>query len=185
MTYDGSIRSFGRQLLAESTINQLLEALETAENQYFRLVLLVGEAGSCKTAMLRAVAATFGAAVINVNLKLAEELLELTSSQRTLQLPQILKQIVAESPDPVILDNIEILFDTRLMQDPLRLLQGASRNRTVLASWNGSKSSVGLQYADSGHHEFRSYDTNDLLIVVMDSPARKDIVNNNKGETQA
>jgi hypothetical protein len=37
----------------------------------------------------------------------------------------------------VLLDNIELLFDVHLKQDPLRLLQGLSRNKTVVATWNG------------------------------------------------
>ncbi|MEN6474686.1 MAG: BREX-3 system P-loop-containing protein BrxF, partial [Syntrophaceae bacterium] len=37
----------------------------------------------------------------------------------------------------VLLDNIEILFDVSLKQDPLRLLQGLSRNTTLVAAWSG------------------------------------------------
>ncbi len=46
--------------------------------------------------------------------------------------------IAAVPGDVVLLDNLEILFDTALEVEPLRLLQVSSRNRTIVASWNGS-----------------------------------------------
>jgi hypothetical protein len=64
---------------------------------------------------------------------------DLTERQRALQLPSLLMDIVNDAAgDVVLLDNIEILFDVSLKQDPLRLLQGLSRNKTVVAAWNGS-----------------------------------------------
>ena len=38
----------------------------------------------------------------------------------------------------MLLDHLEILFDPALEQDPLRLLQGVSRDRTVVAAWPGT-----------------------------------------------
>ena len=35
----------------------------------------------------------------------------------------------------ILLDNIEVIFDVALKQDPLRLLQRLSRNKTVVAAW--------------------------------------------------
>lgn len=151
--------------LIQDTIRQSLQA---AEGLYHRLVLLVGESGSGKTNVLRDVAEQYGASVINVNLALSSELLELTAKQRSLRLPSILDQIVNSELSPVILDNIEILFDKDLKQDPLRLLQGISRNRAVVASWNGTVTSGRLLYAEPGHPEYRNYETADALIVNME-----------------
>jgi hypothetical protein len=74
----------------------------------------------------------------------------------------------------VVLDNLEILFDKHLKQDPLRLLQGISRNRSVLASWNGTTAGGRLIYAETGHPEYRSYDLADTLIVGMDGTSTVD-----------
>ncbi|QSR86099.1 hypothetical protein EM20IM_06185 [Candidatus Methylacidiphilum infernorum] len=53
----------------------------------------------------------------------------------TLQLPQLLGDIVGEDPGQLLLldnmDNIEILFDVHLKQDPLHLLQGLFGSNTV------------------------------------------------------
>ena len=150
---------------------KIRQSLQAAEELYHRLVLLVGETGSGKTGVLRDVAEELGASVININLALAGELLELTAKQRSLRLPGILDQIAARDRSPVVLDNLEILFDKDLKQDPLRLLQSLSRNRTVLASWNGLVNCGRLLYAEAGHPEYRSYESIDALIVGMDGTA--------------
>lgn len=154
--------------MADSIHDKIRHSLQAAEGLYHRLVLLVGEKGSGKTNVLRDVAEQYGASVINVNLALSSELLELTAKQRSLRLPSILDQIVNSELSPVILDNIEILFDKDLKQDPLRLLQGISRNRAVVASWNGTVTSGRLLYAEPGHPEYRNYETADALIVNME-----------------
>jgi hypothetical protein len=145
-----------------------IKCIRCAEGLYHRLVLLVGVAGSGKTGVLRDVADELGTSVINVNLGLSSELLELTAKQRSLRLPGILDQIVDQTQTPVLLDNLEILFDRDLQQDPLRLLQTISRNRVVVASWNGTMNSGKLLYAETGHPEYRSYDSIDALIVEME-----------------
>ena len=49
----------------------------------------------------------------------------------------------------ILLDNIELLFAVELAQDPLRLLQSLSRNRTVIASWPGTFDGQSLTYAET------------------------------------
>ncbi|WPL18256.1 hypothetical protein Thiowin_03320 [Thiorhodovibrio winogradskyi] len=173
----------------------ITRALQAAENLYHRLVLLVGETGSCKTSVLQEIAKQSGTSVVNVNLALSVELLELTAKQRSLRLPGILEKVIrgegrwsdlgtsiegrgaskesyslAPHPSslaPVVLDNTEILFDKDLQQAPLRLLQSISRNRAVVASWNGIMNSGSLMYTETGHPEYRGYDSVDALIVEM------------------
>ncbi len=171
--------------MAELIHDKIKRSLQAAEGMYHRLVLLVGEAGSGKTGVLREVAEEFGSSVINVNSALSEELLELTAKQRSLRLSDILDQVAGRAQSPVVLDNLEILFDKDLQQDPLRLLQGISRNRAVVASWNGIMKSGRLLYAEIGHPEYRSYDPADVLIVGMDSAATVDSAKNNREAGQA
>lgn len=171
--------------MAEPIHDKIKRSLQAAEGLYHRLVLLVGETGTGKTGVLRDVAQDFGTSVININLALSSELLELTAKQRTLRLPGILDQIAVKAQSPVVLDNIEILFDKDLKQDPLRLLQGISRNRAVVASWNGTMTSKRLLYAETGHPEYRSYDSVDALIVGMDGSATVGEAKNNREAGQA
>lgn len=147
---------------------KVTQFLKAAEGRYCRLVLLVGENGSGKTAVLRDVADELGIQVINVNLELSRKLLELTAKQRTLHLPRLLNEIAEKGDSTLMLDNLEILFDKELKQDPLRLLQGISRNHSVVASWNGKATGKKLTYATADHTEYLKYDQVDALIVGMD-----------------
>lgn len=166
--------------MVEAIQDKIKRSILAAEGLYHRLVLLVGETGSGKTGILRDIAKEIGSHVVNVNLALSGELLELTAKQRSLRLPGILDQIADQAQSPVVLDNLEILFDKDLQQDPLRLLQGISRKRLVVASWNGVINSGRLLYAEIGHPEYRSYDSVDALLVGMDGSATVDLAKNNK-----
>jgi hypothetical protein len=171
--------------MADPIHDKIKRSLHAAEGLYHRLVLLVGGTGSGKTGVLRDLAAEFGTSLLNVNLALSSELLELTTKQRVLKVQGLLDKIADNAQAPVILDNLEILFDKDLKQDPLRLLQGISRNRAVVASWNGTMTSGRLLYAETGHPEYRSYDSVDALIVGMDGKATVDSAKNNREAGQA
>ena len=83
-----------------------------------------------------------------------------------MRVARLLDDIVKQAAsDVVLLDNIEMLFAGELAQDPLRLLQGLSRNRTIVASWPGSFDGQTLTYAEPGHCEFKKYVAPQAVIV--------------------
>ena len=166
--------------MAEAIQEKLRQSLRAAEELYHRLVLLVGESGSGKTEVLREFAEEIGTEVININLLLSAELLGLSETQRGLHLPEILDKIVDKEETTVVLDNIEILFDQRLKQDPLKLLQLMSRNRAVVAAWNGKIEQGRLIYAETGHPEYRQCDGKELLFVGMNGTATIDSAHKNE-----
>jgi hypothetical protein len=61
--------------------------------------------------------------------------------------------------------RIEVLFDVSLKQDPLRLLQGLSRNKTVVAAWSGSIDGEHMVYATPDHSEYKRYPIRDSPVV--------------------
>lgn len=149
---------------------QLDEAVRQAASQYFRLVILAGPPGSGKTAALQSLARRGVGTVLNVNLELCKRMLELTRTQRSRQVAPLLKELIHAAPgDVVLLDNLEILFDTSLEVEPLRLLQAASRNRTVVATWNGGFQSGTLTYAEPGHPEFTQLKQTDAVVICVGS----------------
>ena len=152
-------------------MRRIKQSLQIADGLYHRLVLLVGESGSGKTELLRRFAGEIGTEVININLMLSSELLGLSEKQRVLHLPDILYNLVDTKHAMVVLDNIEILFDKCLKQDPLKLLQLISRNHSVVAAWNGKIEQQRLTYAETGHPEYRQYDGKELLLVRMNGTA--------------
>lgn len=134
---------------------------------------MVGHTGSGKTAALRALCEREGLPYVNLNLILSERLLEYPSKARPLRLRGVLDEVLAkEEAEVVVLDNIEILFDPGLKQNPLLLLRLASRNRTIVASWNGDASGRTLSYAAAGHPEYRRYNEIDAILVRADRDTR-------------
>ena len=151
---------------------RVIERIGRAANLYHRLVLVVGAAGSGKTGALREAAERTGAPLVNVNLELSRRLLDLTGRQRALRTQDLLHDIAGEAGgDVVLLDNLELLFDPALRQDPLRLLRGLSRHRSVAASWNGSVEDGHVRHAAPGHPEYRCYLLDGVLAVRAEAPA--------------
>ena len=152
--------------MAEPLADRVIRRIGQAAELYHRLVMLVAPAGAGKTAALQDVHERTAAPLVNVNLELSRRMLDLTERQRALQLPRLLAEIVgASAANVVLLDNVEVLFDVSLKQDPLRLLQGLSRNKTVVAAWSGTIDGEHMVYATPDHPEYKRYPLRDLLVV--------------------
>jgi ATP-dependent helicase/nuclease subunit A len=105
---------------------------------------------------------------VNLNLSLSTKLLKLTVYERQLYLQQILQRIISnEKGDALLLDNTEILFDTKLAQDPIRCLNSISRERIIIASWSGTYVNNKLSYAEPSHPEFYENETENLQAIIQ------------------
>ena len=83
---------------------------------------------------------------------------------------RILGQILQGARSGIaILDNLEILFSMDLKLDPLRLLQGLSRSRTIVAAWPGFFDGDTLRYGEPSHPEYRRETKPDVIIVTCGS----------------
>jgi hypothetical protein len=177
--------------MAEPLADKVISQIDQVAEWYHRLILVVAPAGAGKTAVLRSIRARTRAPLLNLNLELSRRLLDLTERQRALQLPRLLSVLVTQplscevEPPPatppecepeianlnttqaemILLDNIEVLFDVSLRQDPLRLLLGLSRQKTIIAAWSGAIDGEYLIYAAPDHPEYRRYPISDFLAV--------------------
>ena len=83
---------------------------------------------------------------------------------------RILAQIINGYPEPVLtVDNIELLFEPSLQQEPLALLQELSRNKSLIVAWGGSYDEQRrvLTYAEPGHPEYRRCERPEVVVVTM------------------
>jgi len=152
--------------------DKIMTMIDQAAELYHRLIIVASSTGTGKTQALRDVSKKIHASLINVNLELSRRMLDLTERQRTLQLPRILSDIVnLAKTDVILLDNIELLFDASLRQDPTRLLQGLSRNKTIVAAWSGSLMGENIVYATPDHPEYMRYPIKDFLVVCQEGTA--------------
>jgi hypothetical protein len=148
--------------------DQIRERLSGIAENYSRLVLLVGYSGSGRTTALRGLADSENVPLLNVGTEVSLRLLDMGERQRILQLPTLLEELLAPLPRKLtLLDNTEVLFNPVLKQDPLRLLQRLSRDRTIVAAWLGNVEHSHLTYAEPGHPEFRRYSSDELLIASL------------------
>ena len=145
--------------------NEILKVIESAQMLYHRLILVVGIPGSGKTQAIRKVAKAFETNVWNINYELSKRLLDYSQKSRGRETSIILRELLDSSNKPVFFDNTEILFDKSLGQNPLLLLQGLSRNNTIVATWDGSVLGHNLTYAEPNHPEYQRYSTNNLIII--------------------
>jgi hypothetical protein len=151
-------------------LHDLQRALATADDGYYRLVLLVGTPQSGKTARLHELARETGHPLVSLGGRAALSLLEYGDHQRRQRVSGIVAELVAEAAEPigasvVLLDDIELLFAPSLAVDPLRLLQTLARNRIVVASWSGTLVGDTLSYADPAHPEYRTYRAPEAILV--------------------
>jgi predicted ATPase len=156
----------------EPVADKVIQRINEASSLYYRLIMLVAPFDAGKTAVLQEVHERTSAPLININLELSRIMLDLTERERALHLPFILSEVVDKSVSYlVLLDNIEILFDGSLMLDPLRLLQGLSRNKTVVVALSGSIEGNYLVYATPDHPEYKRYPLHDFLLVNQEALA--------------
>jgi len=157
-------------LLYEKVISEIKYWIERLNPAYarYRLLFLVGQSGSGKTYVLRTLAAQKRYPCLNLNLLLSKALLKVPLPRRPRELPKILQNILAKvTEDVVLLDNTELLFEPSLYQDPLRLLENLSRNKTIIASWHGDFDGKTLTYAEPGHPEWKKYQGVNAIVVPL------------------
>ncbi|MEW5957229.1 MAG: BREX-3 system P-loop-containing protein BrxF [Chloroflexota bacterium] len=152
--------------MSEPLADQIIQKIDEVATLYHRLVLVVAPSGGGKTRALREVSQRTGFPYLNLNLELSRQLLDMTERQRLMRVSRLLGDMVnAQVAQAVLLDNTEFLFDPALQQNPLLLLQNISRNKVVVAAWNGTLEKDHLTYASPDHPEYHRYPARDLVIV--------------------
>ncbi len=162
----------------ELFLDRILDRIYQARELYYRLVLIVGPAGSGKTCILSTLSKKMSIPVVNLNLELSARLLKTTGFYKVTHLLDLIEDICAQvQGDMVLLDNTELLFEPMLRNDPLRLLQKLSRKRTLVVSWNGKIERQHLIYATPEHPSFRQYNLkpDEFLLIYLNGESSHEI----------
>ena len=147
-------------------IDQLERLIAEVQDLQHRLVLIVGTPGGGKSALLRLLGERHSTVPINLSAVLGRKLLEVPQRQRRLQVGSLFREVVASYPTnaPLLLDNIELLFDSTLAVSPLDLLRQRAASRLVVATWPGELRGDRLVYAEMGHPEHQDYPTQGQVV---------------------
>ena len=136
---------------------QLIETVRASRDAYYKLTVIAGSSGSGKTRLLNLVASELKLPILNLSLLLSQRLLGLTRRQRPLQAEEAATELIDEHiQSGLCLDNTEILFDSTLRLNPLVFLQDISRNRLIIASWDGPLDAGELRFGYASHTDFFS-----------------------------
>ncbi|MHB8252668.1 MAG: BREX-3 system P-loop-containing protein BrxF [Acidiferrobacter sp.] len=132
-----------------------------------KLILLIGPPRVGKTALLAAFGKLVEAEPLNVGPELGRRLAVIPRKQRHLQASTELRVLADKHAkgDLLLMDNIELLFDTSLQLNPLELLKRHAHSKRVVAVWPGKLRDGRLTYADMGHSEYRDYATEGLVAM--------------------
>jgi len=150
----------------QSLSEMVIEQIHNASKRYHQLVLAVAPYDLEVTNFMAELSKKRQYPYINVNLTLSRALLDYSIRERISKLIPVLEEVVSEKKaQAILLDNIEILFEPSLKQDPLRCLEQLSRNQTIVANWRGIYSNGTLTYSEPGHPEYKFYSAVDTLIV--------------------
>ena len=157
--------------MQSTTYEKILTSIEDSKILYQKLILLVGKSGSGKTGILNKIHTDLNVPLINVNLELSFRLLDLPIKKRSSKLSKIFFEIVNDiQSDTILIDNIEILFDKSLQQNPLSLLQNVSKNTVIVSSWNGDIEDGKLVYAIPEHQEYWAYQVENVGTIIDINP---------------
>jgi len=136
---------------------QVLDLIRATRGAYHKLTIIAGPSGAGKTRLLNQLATDLQLPCINLSLLLSQRLLSQTRRQRALKAEEVATEVVDEHlQSGLCLDDTELLFDSTLRLNPLTFLQDISRNRLIVASWNGPIAGGELRFAYAGHPDFFS-----------------------------
>lgn len=131
-----------------------------------KLILLVGPRCSGKTQLLRQLGAKLNIKPLNVGLELGCRLAATPNNKRGLSAGKLLREIADKEPtdDPLLLDNLELLFEPSLQISPLDLVRRLAHSKRVVAVWPGELRGDRLVYADMNHPEHRDYSCDGVVV---------------------
>lgn len=147
-------------------LENLQQRLLDVEQLQHKLILLVGGTAEGRTALLGALQAEHIAAPLHLGVALASALAELPQRERHLQTGTLLRAVAqSHSPSgPLLIDGIELLFDTSLKVNALDLLKRQSLARPVVAAWPGEWRNGRVTYATLGHPEHQDHAADGAII---------------------
>ena len=76
-----------------------------------------------------------------------------------------LEQFGERTEAPLLLDNLELLFEPGLQINPLDLVRRLAHSKRVVAVWPGELRGDRLVYADMSHPEHRDYSRDGVVVL--------------------
>lgn len=160
--------------MADNTVQQLVEAVHTTSHDRHKLVLVLGDFGSGKTPLLRAVSDRVGGEYINLNLQLTERLRQLPRSRYNdgVTVHREIDQLCGEfSPDdrPLFIDNIELLFSPELGKvNPVDTFKRISRQRPIVLALPARRDGSYAEYSTVDRPDYMHMEIGEYIVINLE-----------------
>lgn len=133
--------------------NNLKQALEEMEKQWHKLLFLCNRNKQFNTNIPSLV----NAEQININYILSEQLINVEESDYPFKVERILSDVMDDRSKLYYLQHIDILFDSKLKINPVKLLENLSKVYKLIVDWPGEYKDNTLIYGEYGHPEYFTY----------------------------
>jgi predicted ribonuclease YlaK len=150
---------------------QILDALRLVASDRHKVVLLLGEFGAGKTALMKRLAPEAGATYVNLNLQLTERLLSVPRSQYDdgVTVPRLVDELCDElSPDgrPLFIDNVELLFSPEVGRiNPVDTFKKVARQRPILLALPARRHGGAVEYSVLGRKDHMSMPLEECIAI--------------------
>lgn len=128
------------------------------------VILFVAEHGCGKTRILKQLSENSNYKYINVNRVVSESLIDKSKDEYVSVILPLLRNL-SGNDQVIILDNIELLFDSQLKQKVSNLLLALAQNQILIVSIPGKIVNNIVYFSESGHQDYQTLDLKDFLVV--------------------
>lgn len=104
---------------------------------------------------------------LNLNIRLAEELVKYPTEQRPRRANDEVMSIISQCKAPTLLDDYEILFDPRYDIDAIKVFIELARWQKVVVKWCGRLNGNSLEYAAPDYKDYHSFRIQDYDITCV------------------
>ena len=103
----------------------------------------------------------------SANKPLAEELLKLKSSSRTMRLEKCFTKVLEGFPKMPVVKDIDVMFNPAYKVNVLQILISAYKQKPFTLVWPGSYEDGKLIYGDANYRDYKTFEINDYDIVCV------------------
>ena len=153
--------------------SRIIDTLRVVSGDRHKLLILLGEHGSGKTALLKNVAQEMNGTYLNLNLELTERLLALPRRRYNdgVTVHRLIDELCEElSPDgrPLMVDNVEVLFSPELGRvNPIDTFKRISRQRPILLALPARRRGNVAEYSTIEHQDHMTMPVEDYAIIEL------------------
>lgn len=103
----------------------------------------------------------------SVNKPLAERLLKLKPTRRTMQLEKCFNEVISTLPSGAVIKDIDVMFNPDYKVDVMRILIAANKQKPISAIWPGRYADGKLYYSEESLPDYKIFEISDYDIYCV------------------